>query len=97
MRARIWRLVLLVFTSPHNFLSFSLPKPDRIILFLSPVISYFFFLFFALLYPTKPGIGETRAPTLCFSPPFWCGMKNFRLENLTDVCGYCSYEPYHPL
>lgn len=56
MRARIWRLVLFgVYISPQ-FPFFFLPsKPDRIILFLSPVISYFFFLFFALFYPTKPG------------------------------------------
>lgn len=93
MRARIWRLVLLVFTSPHNFLSFFPSNPDRIILFLSPAISYFFFLFFALFYPTKSGILDP-CPHVLFSS-FWCGMKNFRLDNLTDVCGCCSYEPYH--
>lgn len=85
MRARIWRLVLLVFTSPHNFFSFFPSKPDRIILFLSPVISYSFFFFLALFYPTKPrGSWNPCPPTLCFSP-FWCGMKIFRLDNLTDV------------
>lgn len=66
MRARIWRLVLLVFTSPRDFLSFSPSKPDRIILFLSPVISYFFFLFFALFYPTKSGDPGPVPPRFVF-------------------------------
>lgn len=56
MRARIWRLVLFwCLHLPTISFLFSPSKPDRIILFLSPVISYFFFLFFALFYPTKPG------------------------------------------
>lgn len=66
MRARIWRLVLLVFTSPRDFLSFSPPSLIGLSYFCLPLFLIFSFFFSPYFTPQNLGDSGPVPPRFVF-------------------------------